>query len=96
MFLVVFRFSWCNYSLIILYDGKTELESILEENFLKRHETAVVDVFSGKVSISDSRGYFFNPFFTDGTQESHLLIFTTCREIYISAIFCYPEEFLPV
>ena len=28
MFLVVFRFSWCNYSLIILYDGKTELESI--------------------------------------------------------------------
>ena len=57
MFLVVFRFSWCNYSLIILYDGKTELESILEENFLKRHETAVVDVFSGKVSISDSRGY---------------------------------------
>ena len=59
MFLVVFRFSWCNYSLIILYDGKTELESILEEKFLKRHETAVVDVFSGKVSISDSRGYFF-------------------------------------
>ena len=30
--------------------------SILEENFLKRHD---VDVFSGKVSISDSRGYFF-------------------------------------
>ena len=28
MFLVVFRFSWCNYSLIILCDGKTELESI--------------------------------------------------------------------
>ena len=28
MFLVVFRFSWCNYSLIILYDGKSELESI--------------------------------------------------------------------
>ena len=40
MFLVVFCFSWCNYSLIILYDGKTELESIFGG---KRHETAVVD-----------------------------------------------------
>ena len=36
MFLVVFRFSWCNYSLIILYDGKTELESIFGGKLLKK------------------------------------------------------------
>ena len=36
MFLVVFRFSWCNYSLIILYDGKTELESIFGGKLFKK------------------------------------------------------------
>ena len=36
MFLVVFRFSRCNYSLIILYDGKTELESIFGGKLFKK------------------------------------------------------------
>ena len=43
--MILFRFSGSNYSLIILYDGglKQNSKVFLEENFLKRHETAVVD-----------------------------------------------------
>ena len=43
--IILFRFSGLKYSLIILYDDRLKQNSkvFLEENFLKRHETAVVD-----------------------------------------------------